>query len=307
MAISNPQAQQPQQPQQPQIETFFDAETETFSYLVHSGPESECAVIDPVLGYEANSARTNTTVADELVTSIQRQNLNLQWILETHAHADHVSAAAYLQAKLGGKIAIGRAIQQVQQVFKPLFNLEADFSTDGSQFDHLFADGDCFQIGPIQARALHVPGHTAADMAYQIGNGIFAGDTLFMPDVGTARCDFPGGSAHALYRSIQRLLAFPPETELYLCHDYPPAGRPHQHKTTVAEQRAHNIHVHEGISEQDFVAMRHARDEQLAMPRLILPAVQLNIRAGHFPPIADNGIAYLKIPLNTLGHRKPTP
>lgn len=282
----------------PQIQAFFDSVTATVTYVVHDG--SACAIIDSVLDYDPKSGRSSTSSADRVVDYVRAQKLQTQWLLETHAHADHLSAAPYLQRQLGGVIAIGQSIRTVQGVFKQVFNLEPEFQLDGSQFGHLFADGETFQIGQLQATAIHVPGHTPADMAYLIGDAAFVGDTMFMPDVGTARCDFPGGDAHELYRSIQRLLALPGDTLLFMCHDYPPASRKAQWQTSVAEQRAANIHVREGTSEDAFVAMRTQRDATLSMPTLILPAIQVNIRAGHFPPAEDNGVRYLKIPVNGL-------
>lgn len=287
------------------VESFLDSDTETFSHVAYAGVGSACAIFDPVLDFDAKSGRTRTHTADQLIAFIHTNQLQVEWIIETHAHADHLSAAPYLQEQLGGKIAIGQPIHIVQQVFKTLFHLEDDFATDGRQFDHLFAAGDQFNIGELQATVLHVPGHTPADMAYQVEDVVFVGDTLFMPDVGTARCDFPGGDARTLYRSIQTLLALPADTQLYLCHDYPPAGRTHQAVTTVAAQKAENIHVKDGICEDEFVQMRTQRDLGLAMPRLILPAVQVNIRAGQLPPAEANGVHYLKIPLNVLGHNLP--
>lgn len=284
----------------PQVHASFDPVTWTISYVVYDQPGGHAAIIDPVLDYDPKSGRTATTAADRLLAFVREQQLTLDWIIETHAHADHLSAAAYLQQQLGGRIAIGDKIDGVQRVFKGIFNLEAGFATDGRQFDHLFADGDTFAIGQLTAQAIAVPGHTPADMAYHIGDAIFVGDTLFLPDVGTARCDFPGGDAATLYRSIRRLLSYPDHTRLFMCHDYPPEGREPQWQCTVAEQRAHNIHVHDGISEADFVQLREARDATLAMPVLILPAIQVNIRAGQLPPAEDNGTAYLKIPLNLL-------
>lgn len=284
-----------------QIQSFFDDQTFTVTYVVHAGAGSQCAIIDSVLDYDFRSGRTSTTSADKVIAFVQAQKLQVQWLLETHAHADHISAAPYLQQKLGGTIAIGERIKQVQGVFKKIFNLEPAFCLDGSQFGHLFKDNETFMIGNIQAQAIHVPGHTPADMAYILaGEHVFVGDTLFMPDVGSARCDFPGGNAHTLYQSTRRILSLPENTTLYMCHDYPPANREASWITTVAEQRAHNIHLHDGISEDEFVAMRTARDETLAMPNLILPSIQINIRAGHFPPAENNGTAYLKIPLNAL-------
>ena len=285
----------------PQIQGFFDPVTATITYVVHeAAPGGACAIIDSVLDYDPKSGRSSTASADRVADYVRQHGLKTEWLLETHAHADHLSAAPYLQRQLGGVIAIGQSIQTVQGVFKKIFNLEPEFQLDGSQFGHLFKDGETFRIGALTAQAIHVPGHTPADMAYLIGDAAFVGDTLFMPDVGTARCDFPGGDAHQLYRSIQRLLSLPAETRLYMCHDYPPAGREASWQTTVAEQRRANIHVREGIGEDDFVAMRTRRDATLSMPTLILPAIQVNIRAGHFPPAEDNGVRYLKIPVDAL-------
>lgn len=283
-----------------QVHAFFDPATWTVSYVVFDAPGGHCALVDSVLDYDPKSGRTRTTSADKLIAFVREQKLTVDWILETHAHADHLSAAPYLRKALGGRIAIGGKITQVQNVFKGIFHLEPEFATDGRQFDHLFQDGETFAIGQLQAQALSVPGHTPACMAYQVGDAVFVGDTLFMPDVGTARCDFPGGNAHTLYQSIRKLLSLPAETRLFMCHDYPPAGREVQWECTVADQRARNIHVHEGVSEDDFVAMRTKRDATLEMPVLILPSVQVNIRAGELPPPEANGVSYLKIPLNAL-------
>ena len=285
---------------QAQVKAFFDPATWTVSYVVFDTPGGPCALVDSVLDYDPKSGRTRTDSADQLIAFVREQNLTVDWILETHAHADHLSAAPYLRKHLGGKIAIGGKITQVQNVFKGIFHLEPEFATNGSQFDHLFEDGDTFAIGTLQAQALSVPGHTPACMAYQVGDAVFVGDTLFMPDVGTARCDFPGGNAHTLYQSVRKLLSLPPETRLFMCHDYPPEGRAAQWECTVADQRARNIHVHDGVSEAEFVAMRTKRDAGLAMPVLILPSVQVNIRAGELPPPEANGVSYLKIPLNAL-------
>lgn len=284
----------------PQIQSFFDSNTCTVSYLVFDQIGGHAAIIDPVLDYDHKSGRSKTVSADKLLHALSHQQLTLSWILETHAHADHISAAHYLQQQAGGKIAIGAHINQVQTVFKKLFHLEPEFAIDGSQFDHLFQEDDVFMIGQLSAKALFVPGHTPADMAYQIGDAIFVGDTLFMPDVGTARCDFPGGDAKMLFTSIQKLLAFPGDTRLFMCHDYPPNNREVDFQTTVAVQKANNIHVHDGVSEADFVAMRSSRDATLDMPLLILPAVQINIRAGTLPPPEANGVSYLKIPFNGI-------
>ncbi len=284
----------------PVVKAFFDPATWTVSYVVYEKPGSAAAVVDPVLDYDARSGRTRTTSADRLVAFVREQGLSVEWILETHAHADHLSAAPYLRQQLGGRMAIGGDIKTVQEVFKRVFHLEPEFRTDGSQFDHLFTEGETFRIGRLEARALATPGHTPACMAYQIGDAVFVGDTLFMPDVGTARCDFPGGDAHALYRSIQRLLNLPADTRLFMCHDYPPEGREPAWETTVAAQRAHNIHVHDGVTEDGFVALRTRRDATLDMPVLILPSVQVNIRAGALPPAEANGVSYLKVPVNLL-------
>ena len=285
---------------QAQVKAFFDPATWTVSYVVFDAPGGHCALVDSVLDYDPKSGRTRTDSADQLIAFVREQNLTVDWILETHAHADHLSAAPYLRKHLGGKIAIGGKITQVQNVFKGIFHLEPEFATNGSQFDHLFEDGDTFAIGNLQAQALSVPGHTPACMAYQVSDAVFVGDTLFMPDVGTVRCDFPGGNAHTLYQSVRKLLSLPAETRLFMCHDYPPEGREAQWECTVADQRARNIHVHDGVSEAEFVAMRTKRDAGLAMPVLILPSVQVNIRAGELPPPEANGVSYLKIPLNAL-------
>ncbi|MFY7858657.1 MAG: MBL fold metallo-hydrolase [Limnohabitans sp.] len=284
----------------PQVHGLFDPATWTVSYVVHNGPGSVAAVIDSVLDYDPKSGRTHTTSADKLIDYVKAQDLQVQWILETHAHADHLSAAPYLKKKLGGQIGIGEHITKVQKVFKGIFNLEPEFRLDGSQFDVLLKDEQEFSIGELTARVLAVPGHTPACVAYQVGDAVFVGDTLFMPDVGTARCDFPGGDANTLYASVQKVLSLPSETRLFMCHDYPPNERPVAFETTVAEQRAHNVHVHDGITQSQFVEMRTRRDATLQMPVLILPAVQINIRAGEMPPPEANGTAYLKIPINAL-------
>jgi glyoxylase-like metal-dependent hydrolase (beta-lactamase superfamily II) len=282
------------------LQSFFDPATWTVSYVVWD-PATRCAaVIDPVLDFDFKSGHTSTRSADAVLAYVQAQGLSVQWILETHAHADHLSGARYLQQRLGGKIGIGEHIREVQATFQKLYNLERGFLPDGSQFDHLFRDGEAFAIGSLQATALHVPGHTPADLAYRLDDAVFVGDTLFMPDVGTARADFPGGDARALYRSIRRLLALPPATRVFVCHDYPPQGRAPAWETTVAEQREHNIHVHDGVDEAAFVALREARDATLDVPTLILPSIQVNVRAGQLPPAEDNGVAYLRIPLNAL-------
>lgn len=284
-----------------QTQAFFDPATGTVSYVIWDPSTRRAAIVDPVLDYDFKAGVTATLSADRVVDYVQQNELTVDWILETHAHADHLSGARYLQQKLGGRIAIGERIREVQAIFKRLFNLERQFLPDGSQFDHLFADGEVFHIGQLEACALHVPGHTPADMAYLVGDAVYVGDTLFMPDVGSARADFPGGDARTLYRSIHRLLELPPHTTVYVCHDYPPATRAPRWQTTVAEQRAANIHVRDGVSEDEFVAMRQARDATLEAPTLLLPAIQVNVRAGDLPPPEDNGVSYLKIPLNVLG------
>lgn len=284
----------------PQIASFFDKVTGTITYVVYDEPGGQAAVIDPVLDYDPKAGRTSTVSAQQVVDYLRAQGLYLEWIIETHAHADHLSAAHFIKQQLGGKIAIGEHIRTVQGVFKKIFNLGEDLSVDGRQFDYLFKEGERFRIGKLDAEVLFVPGHTPADMAYKVGDAVFVGDTLFMPDVGTARCDFPGGDAHAMYRSIRKLLSLPDETRLFMCHDYPPAGREPAWETSVAEQRRSNIHVHDGVTEEQFVAMRQARDATLDMPVLILPAIQVNIRAGEMPPPEANGVSYFKIPINAL-------
>ena len=284
----------------PNIETFFEPATWTVSYVVFDETSGSCAIIDPVLDYDAKSGRTSTLFVDKQIQFIKSQQLTVAWILETHAHADHLSSAHYLRSQLGGKIAIGNGIPGVQKTFKKLFNMGDEFVPDGNHFDHLLADGEIFQVGKLSAKAILTPGHTPADLAYEFGDVIFIGDTLFMPDVGTARADFPGGDAHQLFRSIRKLLEYPPETRLFMCHDYPPADRAIQWQSTVTEQRAHNIHVHDGISEDEFVAMRIARDKTLGAPTLLMPSIQTNIRAGEMPPAEENGIAYFKIPINAI-------
>ena len=284
----------------PTVQPFFDEATCTFSYVVHGTPGGVCAIIDSVLDYDPKSGRVRTGSADRLIGYVRRQGLHLHWILETHAHADHMSAARYLREQLGGVIAAGQAITKVQDVFKGVFNLDSDFPTDGAQFDRLLRDGETFPIGELHVKAIATPGHTPACMAYQVGDAVFVGDTIFMPDVGTARCDFPGGDAHTLYRSIRKLLDLPALTRLFMCHDYPPDEREPQWQCTVADERERNIHVHDGVSEAQFVAMRTARDATLEMPTLILPSIQVNIRAGALPLPEANGVSYLKIPLNAL-------
>lgn len=285
----------------PVVRSFFDEATFTASHVVHDPTARTAVVIDPVLDFDPASARTGQQSADRIIAHVRAEGLKVEWLLETHAHADHLSAAPYLQQHLGGKIAVGRAITTVQQTFGTLFNEGSDFRRDGSQFDHLFDDGDCFTIGELKAMVLHVPGHTPADLAYVIGDAVFPGDTIFMPDFGTARADFPGGDARELFRSIRRLLSLPRAARLFLCHDYKAPNRAvFAWETTIGAQRDGNVHVHEGVDEDDFVAMRNARDATLEMPRLILPAIQVNMRAGHLPAPESNGTRYLKIPLDTV-------
>ena len=287
-----------------QVDTFFDEATSTFSHLVLDRASGRCALVDSVLDYDPKSGRTRTAGADRLVARVRDLGAQVQWLLETHVHADHLSAAPHLKALLGGDIAIGAHITTVQRTFGTLFHAEPGFARDGSQFDRLFADGDHFRIGTLDAVAMHTPGHTPACMTYVVEDApapaAFVGDTLFMPDYGTARCDFPGGDAATLFRSIGRVLSLPDDTRLYMCHDYRPGGRALAHASTVAEQRAGNVHVRDGIAEADFVAMRRARDATLDMPVLILPSVQVNMRAGHLPPAEANGVRYLKIPVNAI-------
>ena len=282
------------------IKSFFDPATWTFTYVVYDREGGHAAIIDPVLDYDPKAARTSTASADLVADYVQEKHLQLEWILETHAHADHVSAAHYLQGRLGGKLGIGDHITQVQSTFAKIFNLEPEFRADGSQFQMLLSEGATLPVGDLSLEVLFVPGHTAACVAYKIEDAIFVGDTLFPPDVGTARCDFPGGDARTLYHSVRRLLEYPAKTRLFMCHDYPPEGRTPRAEISVAEQRDKNIHVHDGVSEEAFVALREARDRTLAKPVLILPAIQLNIRAGELPPPEANGVAYLKLPLNLI-------
>ena len=285
----------------PIVKAFFDEETFTVSYVVRDPGSKACAIIDSVLDYDAASGRTSDQSAQAVMDHVRAEGLEVVWQIETHAHADHLSAAPLLQAALGGRLAIGERIVKVQDTFGKLFNAGSDFARDGRQFDHLFSDGERYAIGGLEAIALHVPGHTPACMAHVIGDAVFVGDTLFMPDYGTARCDFPGGDAGTLYDSIQRLLALPDETRVFLCHDYLAPGREtYLWESTIAAQRAENVHVHAGVNRADFVALREARDRTLAMPRLILPSVQVNMRGGHLPEPEDNGVRYLKIPLNAV-------
>lgn len=285
----------------PKIRTFFDEPTNTFSYVVRDPGSSSCAIIDSVLDFDYSAGRTDVRSANQILEYIRTENLTVEWILETHVHADHLSAAPYLHEKLGGKTGIGARIVEVQEIFGKAFNAGPEFARDGGQFDQLFEEGDTLTIGNLSGRVLHTPGHTPACLTYVFGDAAFVGDTLFMPDYGTARCDFPGGDARTLYRSIQKVLSLPADTRLFLCHDYKAPDREHfQSETTVAEQRQSNIHVGEGISEDAFVAMRQERDATLGMPALILPSVQVNMRAGEMPPPENNGQVYLKVPLNLL-------
>jgi len=287
---------------QPGIQNFYDATTGTLSYVVYDQPGGHAAVIDCVLGYSTVSGRTDTAPSDPVLAYLAAQQLTLSWILETHAHADHLSGAQYLRKALGGKarIAIGRGICDVQAHFAPLFNFGADFATDGRQFDHLFSSGEVFDIGALECVVMATPGHTSDSVSYKIGSHVFVGDSLFMPDYGTARCDFPGGDADLLYNSIQQLLRLPGDTRLYMCHDYKPGGRELRFVSTVDEQRRNNVHVRTGVSREEFRAMRTTRDAGLSLPALIVPSIQVNIRAGQLPAAEDNGIVYLKTPVNTF-------
>ncbi len=285
----------------PEVKAFFDEPTNTVSYLVRDPGSAACAIIDSVLDFDAAAGRTSTRSADAIISDIRERGLKVEWILETHVHADHLSAAPYLKDALGGRTGIGENITIVQETFGKVFNAGTEFQRDGSQFDRLFKDGDTIGIGELTGRCMHTPGHTSACTTWIIGDAAFVGDTLFMPDFGTARCDFPGGDARTLFRSIGRIFSLPPETRLFLCHDYKAPGRDRfAWETTVAEERRTNIHVHDGMDEDAFVKMRQARDATLGMPRLILPSIQVNMRAGDLPPVEDNGKRYLKLPLNAL-------
>ena len=284
----------------PLIQAFFDPATSTYSYVVSDPATAQCAIIDSVLDYDAAAGRTDTASADRLIAYVREQGLHVQWLLETHVHADHLSAAPYLKAALGGQLAIGEQIRVVQNTFGKLFNAGSEFAVDGRQFDLLFKDDQVFQIGSLNARVLHTPGHTPACMTYLIGDAAFVGDTLFMPDYATARCDFPGGDARILFRSIHRLLSLPEDVVLYMCHDYAPNGRELRHVSTVGEQRRENVHVADAITEEQYVKMREARDATLAMPKLIIPSIQVNMKAGHLPEPESNGQRYLKVPINGL-------
>ena len=285
----------------PDVRAFFHEASHTFSYVAWDPATRKAAVLDAVLDYEAASGRTGHAAADAIIAFVRAEGLTLDWVIDTHVHADHLSAAPHVQSQLGGKLAIGEHIRAVQDTFGALFNAGSAFARDGSQFDHLFADGERYRLGSIEATAIHTPGHTPACMTHVIGDAAFVGDTLFMPDYGTARCDFPGGDAATLYRSIRRIFALPEATRIFLCHDYKAPGRDEfAHQTTVAAERQGNIHVRDGIGEAEFVAMRRARDATLNVPQLLLPAVQVNMRAGRLPPAEDNGVRYLKIPLDAL-------
>lgn len=284
----------------PEVTAFFDGETNTVSYVVKDPGSKACAIIDSVMDIDYAAGRIAYDSADEIIAFVREHGLEVAWLIETHVHADHLSAAPYIQGKLGGKIGIGDRITIVQETFGKVFNEGTEFQRDGSQFDRLFADGDSYMIGGLEAFAMHTPGHTPACMTHIIGDAAFVGDTLFMPDGGSARADFPGGDARILYRSIRRVLALPPQTRLFMCHDYGPNGREIRWETTVAEQREHNIHVRDGISEDEFVAMREKRDATLAMPRLIIPSLQVNMKAGELPKPDESGKRFLKVPLDTL-------
>jgi glyoxylase-like metal-dependent hydrolase (beta-lactamase superfamily II) len=286
--------------QQPQVTPFFDEDSNTFSYVVVDLRSTHCAVIDPVMDFDQASGSISFAGADRIIAFISRHNLNLEWILETHVHADHLSGAPYIQQHLGGKIGIGKNITVVQDTFGKVFNEGQAFKRDGSQFDHLFADAETFQVGELQAQALHTPGHTPACMSYVLGDAAFVGDTVFMPDSGTARVDFPGGDARTLYHSIKRILSLPENQRLFMCHDYCPNGRGVEYETTVARERLANIHVNDTIDEDEFVSMREARDATLDMPRLILPSLQVNMRGGHLPDADDSGAVFLKLPINAF-------
>ncbi|WP_345423557.1 MBL fold metallo-hydrolase [Halioxenophilus aromaticivorans] len=282
----------------PEVATFFDKDSNTFSYVVIDPSSQHCAIVDSVLDFDYASGNTHTNGADDIIAYVKKHQLTVEWLIETHVHADHISAAPYIQQQVGGKLGIGEHILTVQETFGKIFNEGTDFARDGSQFDHLFEDGENYQVGGINCTALHTPGHTPACMVHVIGDAAFVGDTLFMPDAGTARADFPGGDAGVLFDSIQKILALPPQTRIFMCHDYQPNGRPLEFQTTVAQQRDDNIHVNAGTAREHFVQLRENRDATLSMPRLILPSLQVNMKAGHLPEPESNGVAYLKIPLN---------
>lgn len=283
---------------QPHVFPFYNEATSTFSYIVKDPTSKSCAIIDSVMDFDYPSGTTSHKDADAIIDKVQTLGLSVEWIIETHVHADHMSAAPYIKSKLGGRLGIGAKITDVQSVFGDIFNIGNEFHRDGSQFDHLFNDGDSYEIGNVTAYAMHTPGHTPACMTHIIGDAAFVGDTIFMPDAGTARADFPGGNARTLFQSIQKVLRLPPETRLFMCHDYAPNDRETKYQTTVSKERAENIHVHQGVTEDEFVKMREARDVTLGMPKLILPSLQVNMRAGHCPPAENNKVSYLKVPIN---------
>ncbi|MDF1623658.1 MAG: MBL fold metallo-hydrolase [Pseudohongiella nitratireducens] len=284
----------------PEVVPFFDEDTNTFSYVVKDPASNACAIVDSVMEIDYAAGRLSLDGADKIIDYVKRHDLKVEWLIETHVHADHLSAAPYIQEKVGGKLGIGAKITVVQETFGKIFNADTEFARDGSQFDHLFEDGDEYMVGEMRCFAIHTPGHTPACMTHVMGDAAFVGDTLFMPDAGTARADFPGGDARVLYQSIDKLLSLPDQVRLFMCHDYMPGGREVEYETTVGAQKAANIHVHAGTTEQQFVEMREARDATLDMPRLILPSLQVNMRAGHLPDAEDNGTVYLKLPLNVL-------
>lgn len=289
------------------IEAFFDNATGTISYVLADTVHGQAAVIDPVLDFEPKSGTLSSRSADHIIDYVRSQGWQVQWILETHAHADHLSAAQHIRHQLGGKVAIGAHIREVQAAFRKIYHFERSFLPDGSQFDHLVEDGEGLPLGQLLLTAMHVPGHTPADMAYRVGDAVFVGDTLFMPDVGTARADFPGGDAATLYQSIHRILDLPIQTRIFVCHDYPPAARAPAWQSTVKDQREHNIHVRDGVSQSEFVQMRTARDATLEMPTLILPSVQVNVRAGKLPPAEEDGRTYVQLPINAFARNEPMP
>ena len=282
------------------IKGFFDDQTSTISYVVHDNIEKKCAVIDSVLDFDYSSGDIDYINADKIISYVDQNKLNVEWLIETHVHADHLSASPYIQKKLGGKIGISEKISDVQNIFGKTFNAGTEFQRDGSQFDKLFKDNDEYKIGNINCKVINTPGHTPACTAHVIGNSIFVGDTLFMPDLGSARADFPGGDARQLYRSIQKILSYPDETRIFVCHDYPPSSREVKWSTTVGEQKENNVHVKTSILEDEFVKIREARDKTLNMPKLIIPSIQVNMRAGNLPPPEDNGSVYIKVPINSI-------
>ena len=282
------------------IKGFFDDQTSTISYVVHDNIEKKCAVIDSVLDFDYSSGDIDYVNADKIISYVDQNKLNVEWLIETHVHADHLSASPYIQKKLGGKIGISEKISDIQNIFGKTFNAGTEFQRDGSQFDKLFKDNDKYKIGNINCKVINTPGHTPACTAHVIGNSIFVGDTLFMPDLGSARADFPGGDARQLYRSIQKILSYPDETRIFVCHDYPPSSREVKWSTTVGEQKENNVHVKTSILEDEFVKIREARDKTLNMPKLIIPSIQVNMRAGNLPPPEDNGSIYIKVPINSI-------